>query len=285
VITRSTLIATALATMAVSAIAEGDASADIRVRIGGGSHIRVGGGWHVRTPRVHWRPRWHYARPAYRVHIGGAIWLGGGYYTRPYAAPPPPPAYCDCGPSTVPSYYPVSPGPATYAAAAPAPRLPTFGIGLFAGGVDVEGDHVGEDYGVIGRLRLSRGLLVEGEVGKNELEDGARVDRRLGGGLVWEMSPFNRWSPYLLGSLGVTQVDVGDGDFSTTQSFGELGIGLRWAISPSLHLAADVRAGSRQNVDEEGTRPSVGIGRAVAPPAGDEGEQYTRARLSAILYF
>jgi len=279
---RSTLFAAALATMAL-AIGTSDAQADIRVRVGGHAHIRVGGGYRVRTPRVYWRPRWNYARPAYRVHVGGSIWLGGGYYTQPYAQPPPPPAYCDCGPSTVPSYYPVAPAAATYAAVAPAPQLPRFGIGLFAGGVDVEGNHVGDDLGVLGRLRLTPGLLIEGEVGKSELANGVRVDRRLGGGLVWEIGAYNRWAPYLVGSLGVTQTEVGK-TWNTTQSFGEVGVGLRWAITPNFHLGADIRAGTRQEVDSSGTRPDVGVAREVTPTA-NQGEQYTRARLSAMLYF
>jgi hypothetical protein len=283
VITRSTLIATTLATLAVSGIAAKDASADVRIRIGGGAHIRVGGGWHVRTPRVHWRPR-HYARPAYRVHVGGAIWLGGGYYTRPYAAPPPPPAYCDCGPSTVPSYYPVSPGATTYATAPVVPELPRWSIGLYAGGVDVDGEHEGEEYGVLARLRITPGLLVEGEIGKNELADGARVDRRIGGGLVWEMSPYRQWSPYLVGSLGVIQAEVGDDQFTTTQSYGELGLGLRLALSRNLHLTADVRGGTRQNVDEDGTRPTVGIGREVAPTERTT-EETVRVRGGVIFNF
>jgi hypothetical protein len=277
---RSTLLATALAAFALAGSAS-EASADIRIRVGGHAHVGVGGGWRVRTPRVHWRPR-AYARPAVRVRVGGSIWLGGGYYyNRTYAAPPP--AYCECGPSSVPSYYPVAPAPAVYAAVAARPALPRFGIGLFAGGVDVEGEHVGDDLGVLARLRLTPGLLLEGEVGKSELEDGIREDRRLGGGLVWEIGAYNRWAPYLVGSLGVMQTEVGD-DWSTTQSFGELGVGLRWAITPNIHLAADIRAGSRQQVDEEGRRPDVAVERALAPQK-DESEEYTRFRASALFYF
>lgn len=279
--TRSTLLATALAAMAITAGAN-DASADVRIRIGGHAHVRVGGGISVRTPRVHWRPRWNYARPTYRVRVGGSIWVGGGYYYgRTYAAPPPP-AYCDCDTSTVPSYYPVAPAATSYAVAA-RPELPRFGIGVFAGGVDVEGEHVGNDLGVMARLRLTPGLLIQGEVAKSELEDGLRVDRRLAGGLVYEIGAYNKWAPFLLGNLGVTQADVGD-DWTTTQSFAEIGGGLRWAITPNLHLGADLRVGSRQNVDEEGTRPTVGTARAITP-AADEGEEYTSGRAWAMLYF
>jgi hypothetical protein len=268
--------------MAIAAVgAEREASADVRIRIGGHAHVRVGGGVSVRTPRVYWRPRWNYARPAPRVHISGSIWVGGGYYYgRTYAAPPPP-AYCDCDTSSVPSYYPVAPSATTYAAA-PAPELPRFGIGVFAGALDVEGDHVGNDLGLQARLRLTPGLLIQGEIAKTELEDGARVDRRLAAGLVYEIGAYNRWAPFLLGDVGVTQAEVGD-DWSTTQSFAEIGGGIRWAITPNLHLGADLRVGSRQNVDEEGTRPAVGIGREVAP-SENEAEETFASRAWLMLY-
>lgn len=280
---RTTLLATALATLGVAALgAEQDARADIRIHLGGHAHVSVGGGISVRTPRVYWRPRWNYARPTYRVHVGGAIWVGGGYYYGRTFAAPPPPAYCDCDTSSVPSYYPVAPTATTYAAVT-RPELPRFGIGVFGGGVDVEGDHVGSDMGVMARLRLTPGLLIEGDIAKSEIEGGTRTDRRLGGGLVYEFGAYNTWAPYVVGTLGVTQAEVGN-DWTTTQSFGELGIGLRWALTPNLHLGADIRAGSRQNVDESGTRPTVGVAREVTPSSTD-GEQYTRAQLSAILYF
>lgn len=281
-ITRTTLLATLAATVAFAAVGDArEAAADVRIRIGGHAHVRVGGGVSVRTPRVYWRPRWNHARPTHRVRIGGSIWVGGGYYYgRTYAAPPP--AYCDCDTSSVPSYYPVAPSATAYAVA-PRPELPRFGIGVFGGGVQVEGEHVGNDLGVMGRLRLTPGLMIQGEIAKSELEDGVRVDRRLAGGLVYEIGAYNRWAPYLLGNLGVTQAEVGD-DWTTTQSFGELGGGIRWAITPNFHLGADLRVGSRQNVDEEGTRPTIGTARAVTP-ADDEGEEYTSGRLWGALYF
>jgi hypothetical protein len=271
-----------------------EASAD-RFRIGGRAHVRIGGGstFRVHTPRVYWRPRYTYARPAYRVHIGGSIWVGGGYYYPRYASPPPA-TYCDCGPSTVPAYYhPVQPAPATYATyAEPAPQLPRWGLGVFAGGVNVEGEPEGSDLGLIARLRLTPGLLIEGEIAKTELEDGMRVDRRLGAGLVWEIAKYNKLTPYLVGSVGVTQVDV-DNQWESSQSYGELGVGLRYAITPRFHIIGDIRAGSREMIDgdDRNDDPSLSSGgggnlttRALVP-TDDEGEEFSRARIGLLAYF
>ena len=264
------------------AAAPSAASADIRIRVGGRAHVHARTGVHIRTPRVHWRPRWHYSRPA-RVRVGGSIWVGGGYYyNRTYAAPPP--AYCECGPSTVPSYYPVAPQPTTDAAAvAVRPELPRFGLGVFAGGVDVEGDHEGSDYGLFARLRLTPGLSVIGEIGKSEIEDGDRVDRRIGGGLIWELGAYNRWAPYLVGEVGVMQSEVGD-DWETTQSFGELGVGLRFNLTNNLSLSFDIRGGSRHRIDDEDDRGFDAAARELLP-GDDEGEEIVRGQGALTLWF
>ncbi|MCA9677429.1 MAG: hypothetical protein KC464_20565, partial [Myxococcales bacterium] len=217
--------------------------------------------------------------------VGGAIWVGGGWHARARFAAPPPEPVCDCGPSNG-SYYPIAPQPTeSVAVMAPVarPELPRWGLGVAAGGVDVEGEAAGDDLAVLGRYRLTPGLLVEGELGKNELADGSRVDRRLGASLVYEIGAYNRWAPYVVGGLGVTQVDVGDGVYQSNQSFGEAGIGLRWAVSPRVHLAADVRAGSRAAVDNA-PMPLDAQYRSVTPTA-NESEEYTRMRLAAVLYF
>jgi hypothetical protein len=282
------LIASA-ATFGISLAAEEDAEAGrhrarsagrAHVRAGGHVHVRAGGHVRVRAPHVHWRVR-RPAPPPVRVHVGGAIWIGGGWHGPRYAAPPPP-IGCDCGPGY---YHPVVPAQRTTAAVvvAPAPRpaLPRWGIGVAAGGVDVQGEPDGDDLALLGRLRLTPGLLVEGEFGKSELAEGTRVDRRLGASLVYEIGAYNRWAPYLVGGLGVTQVNVGGGAYETTQEFGEVGIGLRVAATPRVHLAADIRAGSRSEADGGAVATQY---RTVTPPQ-DESEEYTRARLSAILYF
>ena len=82
------LVAAATILPAGVALTASDASADVRVRIGGSAHVRIGGGARVRHVRPHWRHR-HIHRPV--VYVGGHIWLGGGYYyERPFAQPPPP---------------------------------------------------------------------------------------------------------------------------------------------------------------------------------------------------
>lgn len=277
-LTTVALAATAFAGITVAAEVP-EASADVRVRIGGSAHVRVGG-VRVRGPHVRWRVR-RAPPPPLRLHVGGAIWVGGGYYGPRYAPPPPPPAACDCGPGY---YHPVVPAQSTSYVVAPAPRphLPRWGLGVAAGGIDVEGADAGDDLAVLGRLRLTPRWQIEGEFGKNELADGTRVDRRLGASAMFEFSPYNRFTPYLVGGLGVTQVDVGDGAYETNQEFGELGAGLRYAITSRVHLAGDLRLGSRSPTGE--SEPLDAAYRSVTPD-DDESEEYTRARLSAVLFF
>ncbi|HSN27785.1 MAG TPA: outer membrane beta-barrel protein, partial [Kofleriaceae bacterium] len=197
------------------------------------------------------------------------------------------------------SYYPVeaSGGPSMTAVYAPRPELPKLGVGLFAGGVSTQdsagnSQHDSSDVGILGRLRLGNGgLLVEGELGKTSYDvngtSNVRVDRRLGGSLIYEIGAYNALAPYVLGGIGVQQASV-NGDYSTTQDFAEVGVGLRWAVTPHFHLTADIRAGSRSTVAND-TMPAstLGTARSIAPPTTDSGnsEDYTRARLAAILYF
>jgi hypothetical protein len=264
----------------------------------GGVHFSSGGGWHG---GVHVSGGYHWSRPAWQPHswgIRGHIYVGGYYptYYRPY--------YYYYYPESVPtyysgSYYPVAPayaGPSVQAAYVPRPQLPKFGIGLFAGGSstkDSNGEDVNDssDVGVLGRLRLGDGgLMIEGELGKSSYDvnnaDNVRVDRRIGGSLLYEIGAHNALAPYVLVGLGVQQADVG-GDYSTTQDFAELGVGLRWAVSPHFHLTADIRAGSRSTVDNDEVQPGGAAVRSVTPPTSDsnENENYTRGRLAAILFF
>jgi len=262
-----------------------------RYRFGGGGRVRVharvgvpSGGVSVRYSSPAWRPRtWS---------VGGHVWVGGGYYPRyryyrPYYYYTPVPSYYGYY-ST--SYYPVAPAPAvTTTVVAPSrPELPKFGLGLFAGGVSVEDRNESSDVGALARFRLTPGLILEGEIGKQTYEESQRTDRRLGASLIYEIGAYNKLAPYVLAGLGVQQADV-DGEYTTRQNFGELGIGLRWAVTPNFHLAFDIRAGSRASVDDD--RPDAVDGsvsaRTVAPPSADSGEseEYSRARLSAILYF
>ena len=250
-------------------------------RIGGSVHIsgRWHGSAHFGRPYSYWRPR---------VWVGGGIWYGPSYYyprSYYYYYPEAVPSYYGGG-----SYYPVQPtaAPGVVAVAPVEPPLPMLGLGVFAGGSSVKDQQVSSDLGAMLRLRLGGGLLVEGEIAKTTFKDNERVDRRLGASLVYEIGARNAWAPYLLAGGGVQQADV-DGSFTTTQDFGEIGVGLRWALSRNFHLTADVRAGRSKTVDSNQPIIVNGTARSVAPPSGklggDDTEDYTRGRLAAILYF
>ncbi len=285
---RLALLATVGALGFSSLVAPGQAEAG-RFHFGGGARV------HVSVPGV--RVGW--SRPTYSPRatwsVGGSIHFGGGYYPsyrtyRPYYYAPVPSYYGSV--SVGASYYPVEP---TVVVAAPVaivrPDLPRFGIGLFAGGVSVQDQSDSSDLGVLGRFRLTPGLLIEGELGKTSYDNDLRVDRRLGAALVYELGAYNNLAPYVLAGIGVQQADVG-GQYKTTQDLGEIGIGLRYAISPRVHLAFDVRAGSRGAISTNDTAPRTGVattgtarGVVTANPPTTETEEYTRARLSAIVYF
>jgi hypothetical protein len=252
-------------------------------------HVHFSGGVHW-SGGVHVSSGVRWSRPAWQPHrwsVGGSIYVGSGYYyPRPYYYYPEyVPSYYGA------SYYPVAPAlaaPGIAVAAVVRPELPRFGIGLFAGGVNVQGTPDSSDVGVIGRLRLTDGLLLEGELGKTSFQNDLRVDRRLGGSLIYEFGAYNRFAPYVLGGLGVQQADVGGNNYSTTQDFAELGVGIRYAITPHFHLALDGRAGTRSSVSNDQPNTLMGASaRSVAPPTSDSGqsEDYTRVRLSALLYF
>lgn len=265
---------------------------------GGGISVRAHGGVRVRAGGV----RAHFARPAWRPQrwsMGGSIYIGPRYgYPSPYVYYP---SYIPSYYHTT-SYYPVAPlaAPGIVAVAPVRQPLPRLGIGLFAGGSQVEAQdggsmHDSDDFGLLGRFRITPGLIVEGELGRTSYDEGnfqnVRVDRRLGASLIYEIGAHNRWAPYVLAGLGVQQADVA-GIYQTTQNFAELGVGIRWAVSPQFHLAFDLRAGSRGSISDSGdtTQPATPegtTGRVIAPPpaSSDASEEYTRGRLSAILYF
>jgi len=274
---------------ALATLAQTDTAEAGRFRFSGGGHVHA---------RVQGNVSVSWARPAYRPtrtwSTGGHIWVGGGggYYPRYYPRYryyyyQPVPSYY--GVYSTNSYYPVEAQPQAQVAvvAAPRPALPKFGIGLFAGGVSVQDQSDSSDVGLLGRFRLTQGLLIEGELGKTTYEQDLREDRRLGASLVYEIGAYNKLAPYVLAGLGVQQAQVA-GDFSTTQNFGELGIGLRWAVSPHFHLLFDVRAGSRATVSSDAPAPATDVAvRQVTPPSAssNDSEEYTRARLAAVLFF
>ncbi|HEY5947998.1 MAG TPA: outer membrane beta-barrel protein [Kofleriaceae bacterium] len=276
--------------LGVSGVAEAQHA---RVHFSGG--VRWSGGVNVSSG-------WRFARPAWRPnrwHVSGSIYVGPTYYPRPYYVyyPTYVPSYYE---ST--TYYPVQPAvaaPGVVAVAAPRRELPKLGVGLFLGGSAVESQtgesaHESDDLGLLARFRLTPGLIVEGEIGKMSYDvdgvDNARVDRRLGASLLYEIGAYNRWAPYLLVGMGVQQAEVGD-QFTTTQDYGEIGAGLRWAVTDKFHLAFELRAGSRATVDSNQptttATPTGTSARVITPPSesSDDTEEYTRARLNAILYF
>jgi hypothetical protein len=234
-----------------------------------------------RAPRVHLSPRVRVRyRPYYRPYryrtwsIGGGFTYGSAvYYASP--PPPPPPRCFSCGPAV----YAPAPMPVPIVTA-PAP-LPRLGFGVFAGSMDVEGQEVGSDLGLLGRFRLTDHLQIEGELARSEIAVSDRVDRRVGAALLYDFSPRRVLSFNLLAGLGVSQSDIGGGEFSAEQGYGELGVGLTWNLSRRLALAADIRAGARETAGEEVVLRSV---EPEPVPMADE-ESYTRARLSAILFF
>ena len=264
-----------------------------RARFSGG--VRFSSRVHVRGPGV--SVRFH--RPFWRPRVWGSVWVGGYYYPRPYYYyyyPESVPSYYGgggyYGNSDGNSYYPVQPNAnaapgLVQAGPPPRPPMPSFGIGVAAGGSNVQDRQDSTDLSVLARLRLTPGLLIEGEFGKTEFKDNLRVDRRIGGSLIWEIGARNNWAPYLLAGAGVQQADV-NGDFQSTLQFGEIGVGLRWALSRNLHLTADIRAGARKTIDSNEPVFLTDTVRAVAPPSVDAPnarEDYTRGRLAAILYF
>jgi hypothetical protein len=274
----------------------------------GHAHFYFGGGARV-SGSVSVGSSWHFARPAWtpnRWHVSGSIYVGPRYvyYPRPYYVyyPTYVPSYYETT-----SYYPVQPAytaPGVTVVAPVRQPLPKLGIGLFAGGSAVEsqsgGANESDDLGLLARFRITPGLIIEGELGKMSYDvdgyDNVRVDRRLGASLLYEIGAYNKWAPYILVGTGVQQADVA-GEFQTTQDYGEIGAGLRWALTPKFHLAFDLRAGSRSTVSSDNSAPTATGGvnnsqtgvsmRTITPPpeASNESEEYSRARLSAILYF
>lgn len=277
-----------------------EASADVRVRLGGGISVRS-------YPRSTYRPAYRpYYRPVYRpvyrpyyrpsYAVGGSIWIGGSTYSgygsyRAYAAPPPAPN-CACGPGAVPSYYPgyytQQQGYYTQPAAAAEPaELPRFALGGYAGGFEMDQES-GSDVGFLARLRLTEGLLVEGELGASELEHqrdaGDEPSSRFGASLIYEIGARNTWAPYLLAGGGAIHTESQFGD--TQVGFGEIGVGLRWALTDHLHLAFDIRAGAAERGEDQ-FYPTDGVAERVILPTDDDEDtvNYTRGRLSAMLYF
>jgi hypothetical protein len=236
------------------------AEAGVRVRVGGRVVIR-----NHRAPHVVVVTR----RPRPRLHISGHVYVGGGYVFAEPPPPPPPDCYSECG---VPAYPTTTytPPPPVVVGAPYEPFGPRLGIGVFAGTTKLEGTETG-DIGLTGRLRLTRGLSLEGELAK------ARADevesRRAGIGLSWDLSPRSRLSPHLLGMMGRWD----------EANYAEIGAGLTYRLSDRLSINADLRAGALEEAEpvRDGGIAYAGGGGT----ANNEPLQYTRGRIGAMLMF
>ena len=239
------------------------------VHVGGSFHVGGGfiaGGGRFGRSRV---GGYGYGHGGYGWGVRGHVWVGGGYpyWYRPYWY------YPSYVPAYYGSYYPVETseyaGPT--AAVVVEPELPRFGIGVFGGMTSTDyntQNNVSEtDLGVLGRFRLTHGLLVEGELGKTSTsvngQDNVRVDRRLGGSLLYEFGAQNRFAPYVLAGGGVEQAST-DGSYNTTQDYAEIGAGLRFALTPHFHLTFDLRAGTRSTVSSDASGDDGALGGRAA---------------------
>lgn len=242
------------------------------VRVSGGFSARVHAGW----------------RPAIRPHV----WVGYRPTYYPYYQP-------------VPAYYPtvdVVAAPGVTEVIVAEPPLPRVGFGLFAGGLvttnDPSGssDIQGRDFGLLARLRLTTGLVLEGELGKTTAftsvsvngVDYNRVDRRLGASLLYEFGAHNRWAPYIVGGFGAQETNVGG--LTSQGGYGEFGGGIRFAVTNRFHLTAELRGGARdvQSSPDDVPVPAVAartIYPSPTPTSDPQTETYVRSRLAAILWF
>ncbi len=210
-----------------------------------------------------------------------------------FAEPPPPPepvvvvtgcSYRCANYAAVPGYYVEQevyveqPQTAVYVAPLARP-IERWGLGAFAGSLHVDGQEGGSDIGLVGRYRLSPVFAIEAEVAKSQMEGGGRSDRHLGASLLIDLSPRADLSPFLLAGAGFGQTDIGDGEFHAEQGYGEIGAGLDYALTRSLHLTADVRAGARK------TRQDVAYMSSTPVADFSKDEQFTRARIGGLLFF
>jgi hypothetical protein len=238
------------------------AEAGVRVRVGGRVVIR-----NHRAPHVVVVTR----RPRHRLHIHGHVYVGGGVTFAEPPPPPPPDCYYECGVPAYPSYPSTYTPPPPVVVGAPVdPFGPRLGIGLFAGTTKIQEVESG-DVGIVGRLRLTRGLSLEGEMAKARAED--VESRRAGIGLSWDLAPRSRLSPHLLGMMGRWD----------QANYAEVGAGLTYRLSDRVSINADLRAGA---LEEAEAARDGSIARVVGGD-GDDGEpmQYTRGRIGAMIMF
>lgn len=255
-------------------------------RGGGRTIVRVGGHGGVTAVWSHRPWRWSGWGPRVRrhwvrghVYVGGAVVVGGGYGYY-YSEPPPPPP---CEYPSVPAYYtPEVPEPCQPAVVAQAePRFrPRLGLGVIGGHFEAENGRDGDELGVLARLQATRHFGFELELSKTDHDDGARLDRRAGAGLLLDLAPRSRLSPYLVGAVGLERTEVNSGSFTSDRSYGEVGAGLTLRLSDSFALFGDYRVGT-STAQDSAPQPI----QATVYPVSPRDENYARGRLGAMLFF
>lgn len=249
---RACLAAAGLAALAVLPAVAGADRIQLR------AHARIGGPG--LTTRYNMRPDFY---PYYYPYCPHQYWF--------FLYGVPPPTWTGCGLPVV-------------VATAPEPELARLGLGVFGGSVEVEENDAGTDLGLVARLRLSRHFQLEAELSRTDIGDGARVDKRIGGALLLQLLPDSALSPYLLGGGGFGRAELDDGNLTANQAYGEIGVGLEWALAPHFSLFGDLRAGLRRSDTTEDRRALLVRDRGKGAGVDDD-ERFTRARIGALLYF
>ncbi len=200
-----------------------------------------------------------------------------------YSPPPPPPVVYQPPPvvyQPAPVYQPpaqVAPAPAPVTVvAAPAQDNPTrWALGAFAGGLAQSEEVTGQDFGVLGRFKLGTNFQLEAEISVAQLDEGERQDRRIGAGLLFDLTPEQTISPYIIGAAGFGDADFTDQKLTAAQGYGEIGGGIHLNLTKNLVLAADLRAGARR-LTAENTSEMTEISTS---------EHFARGRVAAFLFF
>ena len=234
-----------------SASAEG-----LRIRAGAsfraGASVRVGAG----SRRVVRRP------PPRRAHLR----IGGHWQFGIRIADPAPPVVVQVAP--------------------PPPPLERrlLALGVLFGAAEVGDGGAGGDLALLGRLGLSRHIALELEVAETEFAASGRVDRRAGGGLLYDFGPADPWSVYLVGGTGLGRLQRDESDSGSPFGYAELGAGLTWRVSDRFHLMAELRGGNqRSSARHMSGGRALYHGSPSASLGGDEG--YSRARIGGFFAF
>lgn len=125
----------------------------------------------------------------------------------------------------------------------PEPRL---ALGATYGRVGVDTGQQGVSLGLQGRLNLGRMALVL-EVGKEELEELGRTDRRVGGSAQWQLTR-GTVAPYVRAGGGLIRSSSFGGSLVHDDLFGQAGAGVVMRLSPRVSFTADAVFGQRERL-------------------------------------